>query len=107
MRQLTRDLDETADPAAIKAYYTSMLPGWTEMELADDFYRQSWSFAFVSPDGRHVFAVIALTPQATDYAGKVPMSVLTNLTADHPPDVGQQKYSLPISDRKKLILHKI
>lgn len=79
MRQFTRDLDETADPAAIEAYYASMLPGWTEMALADDFHRQSWSFALVSPDERYAFAVIALTPQATGNVGKVPMSVLTNL----------------------------
>lgn len=82
MRQFTRDLDESADPAAIKAYYASMLPGWTEMDLTDDFYRQSWSFALVSPDEQYAFAVIALTPQAAGHAGIVPMSVLTNLAGD-------------------------
>lgn len=82
MRQFTRDLDETADPAAIKAYYASMLPGWTEMALTKDFHRQSWSFALVSPDERYAFAVIALTPQATGNVGKVPMSVLANLAGD-------------------------
>ncbi|KFC62386.1 hypothetical protein FF80_03480 [Devosia sp. LC5] len=82
MRLFTRDLDETADPAAIKAYYASKLPGWSEMALADDFYKQSWSFALISPDERYAFAAIALTPQAAGHAGIVPMSVLTNLGAD-------------------------
>jgi len=33
IRQFARDLDETADPAAIKAFYISKLPGWTELAL--------------------------------------------------------------------------
>lgn len=82
MRQFTRNLDETADPAAVEAYYASMLPNWTEMSLASDVYRQSWSFALVSPDQKYVFAVIALTPDAAGHAGIVPMSVLTNLDVD-------------------------
>ena len=82
IRQFARDLDETADPAAIKAFYISKLPGWTELALEKDLHGQSWSFALVSPDERYAFAVIALTPQTTGDVGKVPMSVLTNLDAD-------------------------
>lgn len=77
-----RNLDEGADPAAVQAAYTEALPGWTQMELPEDFYGQSWSFALVSPDQRQVLAAVALTPKAAGNVGIVPMSILTNLPAD-------------------------
>ena len=82
MRITIRNLDDAADPEAIKAYYMTHLPGWIELELDADPRRQSWSFALVSPDQDQAFAVVALTPEAAGYTGKVPMSVLTNLPPD-------------------------
>lgn len=79
MRMLTRTLPDDADPAAVEAHYRAALPGWTEFSLGADVRGKSWSFALVSPDGRSVFAVVALTPKAAGQVGIVPMTVFTNV----------------------------
>lgn len=72
-----RNLPDDADPAAIRSYYEKMLPGFEPMQLGDDPFNQSWSFALVS--GGKAFAIVALKPDGVVNGGQVPLNIITNL----------------------------
>lgn len=85
LRILPRRVDSDAEPLPIKEHYEKALAGargWKEFPLAD--YGSTWSFAYISPDNRSVFAVVVLNPRfAPEGGGDVPLTILTNL-----PDAG-------------------
>lgn len=83
LRVLPRSIDGDAEPGAVKAHYDKALiagRGWTDFPLAVD--NTAWSFAYTSPDGRSVLAVVVLNPRfAPENGGPVPFTILTNLPA--------------------------
>ncbi|GEP09530.1 hypothetical protein [Methylobacterium gnaphalii] len=81
LRILPRRVDSDAEPLPIKEHYEKELAGargWKEFPLTD--YGSTWSFAYISPDNRQVFAAVVLNPRfAPEGGGDVPLTILTNL----------------------------